>query len=369
MTTRSRAARARQIAVKAAYGTGAVGLLGITAAALLVGQALRARQVIPVATDAPLPCDGRYGDNEPGKPLTLALIGDSTAAGFGVESPEETPGALMGMSLSQALHRPVDVRCPAVVGALSKDLPAQLDLVLANPPDIVAILVGANDVTRGIRPLNAVRHLDRAVRRLIEHNVRVVVGTCPDLGAIQPIRRPLRWIAREWSRELAAAQTVAVVAAGGRTVSLGDLLGAEFLARPEEMFAHDQFHPSALGYARAVAVVLPSLITALGYDENLARTPAIDITLPPAPAPDGVQRLAHAAVAAANNAGTEVAPVSALDAANHVSDQHGRRLPPLLGELRHRLHLLAELLPGKTREHNHERPRDPAHVRDTGTLG
>jgi hypothetical protein len=63
---------------------------------------------------------------------------------------------------------------------------------------------------------------------------------------------------------MAAAQTVAVVEAGGRTVSLGDLLGPEFAERPHEMFSADRFHPSPAGYARAAAALLPSVYAALG---------------------------------------------------------------------------------------------------------
>ena len=63
---------------------------------------------------------------------------------------------------------------------------------------------------------------------------------------------------------MAAAQTVAVVEAGGRTVSLGDLLGPEFYERPHEMFSSDRFHPSPAGYARAAAALLPSVCAALG---------------------------------------------------------------------------------------------------------
>ena len=66
------------------------------------------------------------------------------------------------------------------------------------------------------------------------------------------------------SRQLAAAQTIAVVEAGGRTVSLGDLLGPEFAASPAEMFSADRFHPSVAGYASAAAVLLPSVCAALG---------------------------------------------------------------------------------------------------------
>jgi hypothetical protein len=90
-----------------------------------------------------------------------------------------------------------------------------------------------------------------------------VVGTCPDLGTIRPVPQPLRWYARRLSRQMAAAQTVAVVGAGGRTVSLGDLLGPIFAGR-RELFADDQFHPSAAGYAEAVRAILPSCLDALG---------------------------------------------------------------------------------------------------------
>ena len=94
----------------------------------------------------------------------------------------------------------------------------------------------------------------------------MVVATCPDLGTIQPIQPPLRWLARRWSRQLAAAQTVAVVEAGGRTVSLGDLLGPRFAAAPDRMFGDDRFHPSVEGYRAAAEVVLPSALAALGVD-------------------------------------------------------------------------------------------------------
>jgi hypothetical protein len=125
-----------------------------------------------------------------------------------------------------------------------------------------------------------------------------VVGTCPDIGAIQPIKPPLRWLARKWSRELAAAQTVAVVQAGGRTVSLGNLLGPMFEADPVRMFSSDHFHPSAEGYARAAAVMLPTLLSALGEDER----PAVAV---------GVSNLEDAAQEAVRAAGTEVSPAKA----------------------------------------------------------
>ena len=126
-------------------------------------------------------------------------------------------------------------------------------------------MIGANDVTHRIDKSVAVRHLAQAVPRACATlGAEVVVGTCPDLGTIEPVAQPLRLLARRWSRDLAAAQTVAVVEAGGRTVSLGDLLGPEFAERPHEMFSADRFHPSPAGYARAAAALLPSVCAALG---------------------------------------------------------------------------------------------------------
>ena len=89
-------------------------------------------------------------------------------------------------------------------------------------------MIGANDVTELTKPSVAVPYLEDAVRALRARGAEVIVGTCPDLGTIRPIAQPLRAYARRLSRRMAREQTVAVVRAGGRTVSLGDLLGPLF---------------------------------------------------------------------------------------------------------------------------------------------
>ncbi|OLB65418.1 MAG: GDSL family lipase [Actinobacteria bacterium 13_2_20CM_2_72_6] len=281
--------------------------------------------------EAPPPrCDGRYGTEYPGEPIRLTLLGDSSAAGFGVDRARDTPGALLATGLAERLHRPVVVRSVAVVGSTSAGLVPQLELALAWRPDLAVILVGANDVTHRVRVPVAVANLAATVRLLRAAGTGVVVGTCPDLGTIRPIQPPLRWLARQWSRDMAAAQTVAVVEAGGSTVSLGDLLGPEFAASPETMFAADRFHPSAAGYRAAVAAMLPTVIATAGGTAQIS----------PVPVPgDGVRSLAQAAVEAVDDAGTEV---SGARVAGQERGPAGRWV-----NLRHRL---------RTRV---ERPRDP----------
>ena len=112
-------------------------------------------------------------------------------------------------------------------------------------------------------------------------------------------QHPLRWLARRWSRQLAAAQTIAVVEAGGRSVSLGDILGPEFAARPSEMFGPDRFHPSAAGYAAAASVLLPAVCIAAGLPEPAQQRPA-------GAHEESVLPVAQAAVEAVDTAGTEV---------------------------------------------------------------
>jgi lysophospholipase L1-like esterase len=43
-----------------------------------------------------------------------------------------------------------------------------------------------------------------------------------------------------------------------------DTVGPIFWRKPKLMFSTDHFHPSALGYARAAAVLLPSVSAAVG---------------------------------------------------------------------------------------------------------
>ncbi len=242
---------------------------------------------------------GWYGRGRPGPALKIALLGDSSASGYGVERVEQTPGALIASGAStQGDHR-IYLREFCVVGARTADLAAQIDRALLIEPDVAVILVGANDVTNMTLPSASVRQLSEGVRRLREADVAVVVGTCPDLGTITPIAQPLRQIARSWSRRIAAAQTIAVIEQGGRTVSLGSILGPEFAAAPAVLFGPDQFHPSAEGYRALVRILLPSVLAALGLGPD-------DESEPEPYRGEGVLPVTRAAIRAVNEAGTEL---------------------------------------------------------------
>ena len=291
---------ARRLATGAAYGGGGVGIAGAALVALLREEARAARRKVEARADKsdPPAGDGVYGRG-PGEPIVLVVLGDSSAVGLGVQRSAETPGALVAAGLAELAERPVRLVRLAKSGARAADLEVQVDRALAEEPTVAVIMIGANDVTARTPTSVSVGHLTDAVRRLTAAGCEVVVGTCPDLGTIRPIAQPLRTLARRWSRQMAAAQTIAVVEAGGRTVSLGSLLGPAF-ASDSSMFSIDEFHPSAAGYAAAAAALLPSVADALGV------WPAVADRGLRALRRDTVRPVARAAARAANRPGTEV---------------------------------------------------------------
>ncbi|GII88841.1 lipase [Sphaerisporangium siamense] len=259
---------ARRIATAAALGGGGATVLGGAVYGLLLTEAMLARKAVgrPYGMDGPS-SDGLYGawaGEGDAEPVTMVMLGDSTSVGLGMTDPAATPAVMLATGLAAVAERPVRLHVFGRSGAVSADLPFQVDRALRTRPDLAVIFVGANDVTTQTKPAQAVGHLRDAVRRLREYGAEVVVGTCPDLGTVRPIGQPLRWMTRRWSRQLAAAQTVGVVAEGGRTVAFADVLGPEFATYPGEMFGPDRYHPSVRGYQQAANVVLPSVCAALG---------------------------------------------------------------------------------------------------------
>ncbi len=298
MDAMSKARAAKRLAQAAAFGGGGLGLIGASLYGVLMAEAQYAERVIGPMRFYPTRGNGLYG-RRAGHPLTFAMIGDSSAAGYGTGSPEETPGVLLASGLAELSERPVRLVDVAVSGATSRDLAAQVDTALLDGPHVAVILIGANDVKAKMRPSTSVRLLEHAVRRLRSANCEVVVGTCPDLGLVEPIAPPLRQVARSWSRRLAAAQTIAVVEAGGRTVSMGSLLSEAFAA-DRSLWGPDRFHPSAAGYVAAAGALLPSVAAAVGVGPEAVEQPEPfrgEAVLP----------IANAAVAAAESDGTEVA--------------------------------------------------------------
>ncbi|WP_248782375.1 SGNH/GDSL hydrolase family protein [Saccharothrix syringae] len=208
---------------------------------------------------------GAGGGTAAGAPLRFAVLGDSLAAGLGVDEPDQLPGVLLARGLADETGRAVRLETHAVSGSTTRDLPAQVDRVVADPPDVALVIVGANDVTTRTSVAASAALLGAQVRRLRAAGVGVVVGTCPDLGTVRPIAEPLRSVARGWSSRLARAQRVEVERAGGTAVAMGEVLAPEFTRRAD-YFSRDRFHPSAVGYEAATSILLAPLCGVLRHE-------------------------------------------------------------------------------------------------------
>lgn len=256
----------------AAVVTGAV--VGLTSAAygLLNEQSKRAESVIGEPEGPPFNADGVYLPDGSGPhpfgigadPLRFAVIGDSSAAGLGVDLPSQLPGVLLARSLAEESGRSVLLTTYAIVGATTRDLADQVDQALADPPDVALVIIGANDVTDHLSIRESAKLLEAQLVRLRSADAAVVMGTCPDLGAVRPLAQPLRSVARAWSLLLGKAQLAAVLRADCAPVALAELLSPEFIARPDDLFSADRFHPNAAGYEAAAAVLLAPLCVAAG---------------------------------------------------------------------------------------------------------
>lgn len=263
----------RGLAAAAAVGVPLVtGVIGVRV--LVARQAGVARRVIGKPFGEETHRADRTYKKKYGDPLDLLLLGDSIAAGLGAGSAKETLGAQLAKRLAKQTHRSVRLLTAARVGAETSMLRAQLaDLPAHYRPDVAVIVVGGNDVTHRVRVAESVEHLAEAVSALRALGAGVVVGLCPDLGALTAVPQPLRALAGVASRQLAGAQRRKATELGAHAVSLADVVGPFFVTRPEEMFATDRFHPSGAGYRRTAKALLPSVLAALGHADDQVLPP------------------------------------------------------------------------------------------------
>jgi len=101
-----KAAAARKLASAAAYGGGGLSLLGAGLYGVLRSEATLTRRLIGEPPDNSTPdSTGWYGRGRPGPAIKVALLGDSSAAGYGVDRIVETPGAYLASGIAAGANR------------------------------------------------------------------------------------------------------------------------------------------------------------------------------------------------------------------------------------------------------------------------
>lgn len=220
-------------------------------APVLLPQGRRLRRETPRLPDAPLPWHGRVdpGDSSDegaaSRPLNLLVIGDSTAAGVGVDHADLGLGGRLAEALSARTGRPVHWRAAGRNGATARDLVRQyLKPALAEPTDLVFLTVGANDALA----LRSARAFRRDIRHIIERTFAahpesaLLMSSLPAFFRFQLLPDPLRRSLYRHSQALEREARQLVGAAPRAHMSPPPP------PYTSGFFASDDFHPSAIGY-------------------------------------------------------------------------------------------------------------------------
>lgn len=225
---------------------------------VLLWQAVSVRRAALSLPEADGPRDGEEGQ---GRALRLLIVGDSSAAGVGVEHQSD---ALIGQTvrhLKQSFH--LRWRLIARTGAtvqttlkrLARDREAKADQF-----DVAVLVLGVNDAVR-LRSLRAWLAQHRALRHKLvsQYGVQhIVVLGVPPLSAFPALTPLLRWILGAHAARMDKALATALREEQGTTYLKIDLpLTAQAMAR-------DGFHPNAQSYAMLGAIISTHITETLG---------------------------------------------------------------------------------------------------------
>jgi len=212
---------------------------------------------------ADLDLTGYYGPTGAGtgEPLRVAVVGDSTLTGPGLDHARDVFVARAAALAPVPLH----LTRHAVGGARVADvLMAQLPAVLDSRPDLVVLSVGANDAIHSTPLAQFERDLRAVVGALDRARIETVVCGVIDLALVPRIPsvvRPLlsrRGAAYERRKARAAHPTARVVHVG-----IDRRVNEAFRARGEDFFTADRFHPNALGHGCLGELFAPHLAAAI----------------------------------------------------------------------------------------------------------
>jgi lysophospholipase L1-like esterase len=218
-------------------------------------QAYRsAHAALPAFPD--LDVTGDYGEGC-GQPLRIAVLGDSSVTGPGLDEAGEVFVARCAARLPQRVR----LERHAVGGSRVRDvLQRQLPAVLAAPPAVAFISVGTNDAIHGTPAGRYGRDLGQLLMALSAAGVRTVSCGVPDLSVLPRIPRSLRRLVG--ARGAAVDREHArVVGRHGRAIRVPSCpaIDDQFRTRGDALFADDRFHPNAAGHAVLADACYPYL--------------------------------------------------------------------------------------------------------------
>ena len=179
--------------------------------------------------------------------VVVSVLGDSLVAGFGLEARHAFPVQLEA-SL-RALGEDVRVINAGVSGDTSAGGESRVDWVLQDSPDIVILVLGANDMLRGIDPVVTKKNLMSVIQKLQTNNIVVL------LVGMKAARNLGKSYVEKFDKiypDLARSYQLVFYPFFLENVALEPTLNQE-----------DLIHPNAMGVRMIVKRIIPSVFQAL----------------------------------------------------------------------------------------------------------
>lgn len=218
---------------------------------LVAVQGLWLRSTLTLASPAGGPTSGTVEGY--GSPLRIAVIGESTAAGCGVDSHDAGFPACLAREVSARTHRTVTWEVVGQFGATARRIRYRLLHRLGEDFDVAVLLAGGNDVLARRAPEQWRDDLAAIVDELMDRAAHVVVAAIPPFALFPSLPAALR---RYLGDRAAALDAISrQVCAELPCTTWVSTPGTP----PPGFFAQDRFHPSAFGYRRWAEIVADRL--------------------------------------------------------------------------------------------------------------
>lgn len=208
---------------------------------ILMRQAAAVRRDVPGLAEAP---GERTGVDGTGPVLRLLVVGESPAAGVGVDDQQQALPAQLAQHLAHRVGRRVEWTSVARTGmTASRAVRDLLPVIPPGPFHIAVVALGVNDTlklrSRGAW-VAAVRELAAGIAR--GSGCRIVLAGVPEFGGLVALPQPLRGVLALHARSLDRA----LAGLAGHSVTMTHVRSPRIDA---EMLARDRFHPGPAGHA------------------------------------------------------------------------------------------------------------------------
>ncbi|OTG65013.1 SGNH/GDSL hydrolase family protein [Acinetobacter silvestris] len=204
----------------------------------LIIQGYLVKQKIP---HLPEPKGSRSGVIGQGQPLSMLILGDSAAAGVGVQSQDH---ALLGSILSELKHQfQISYQLQAKTGDTTIQVIQKMQNIPHQNFDVVITSVGVNDVTKLIDPQKWIKQQQLFYAEIEQRFTPelVLVTGVPPMNLFPALPNPISWLFGQYSQQMNYTLAKFIQRRAAYQLIQFDL--AKFKSLNLDM-AEDGFHPS-----------------------------------------------------------------------------------------------------------------------------